>query len=267
MLHIESNDLEKMSPAQLLEVAHGLLGSHVRLVLENAKLSADLGESGKEMSELKYQLAGFQSKVATDHLLVEEITQLKECIKKLEEENTSLKEENGLLRQQVQLLQTHIRQLEKEKVAPVTVREAMRILERWVCFRAVGLSKTKFKSGFYCFDKIQTSADTGVRAALAAELTNLGLSSAHLGMLAYLKDCGDYVAHKRDEYTVLEWEAIVCGVDEESEMDEDEVKEKKIKTELVAALSAVVPHNADGALSISDPVEKPIVKPVLKQSK
>ena len=250
MLHIESNnDLGQMTPAQLLEYAQGLPGSHVRLVLENAKLSADLGECGKEKSDLKDKLAGFQSKVATDHLLVEEITQLKECIKQLEEKNTSLKEENGLLRQL-------IRQLEEEKVAPVTVREAMRILERWICFRAVGLSKTKFKSGLYCFDKINTSGDDAVCAALAAEQTKLGLSSVHLGMLAYLKDCGDYVAHAREEYTVREWEVIVCGADEDSELDEDEAKEKKIKTELIAALSVVVPHNADGSLSISDPVNR-----------
>ncbi|RYG58491.1 hypothetical protein EON64_21265, partial [archaeon] len=90
MLQAQSKDLGQLSQAELLEFAQGLLGSNVRLVLENAKLSADLGECGKEKSELKDKLAGFQSKVATDHLLVEEITQLKEYIKQLEEENTSL---------------------------------------------------------------------------------------------------------------------------------------------------------------------------------
>ena len=120
----------------------------------------------------------------------------------------------------------------------------------------MGFSKTKFRAGFYCYDKILRSGDTAASAALAVELTNLGLSSAHLVMLAYLKDCGDYAAHAREGSTALEWEAIVCGSDEDSAMDEDEdeAEDKKIKTELIAALSAVVPHRADGALSISDPV-------------
>lgn len=263
MLQSQYKDLEQLSQAELLEFAQGLRGYNVRLVLENAKLSSALVECGKEKSELKDKLASFQSKVATDHLLVEEITQLKEYIKQLEEENAALKEIRARLHEELKQLETRISRLEEEKVTPVTVREAMRILERWVCFRAVGMSKSTFKAGFYCFDKINTSGDTKLCAALDEELTKLGLSSAHLGMLAYLKDCGDFVAHVRGEFSALEWEAIVCGADEDSEMDEDEAKERRIKTELIAALSLVVPHNTVGALCIRDPVEKAMVKPVL----
>lgn len=65
--------------------------------------------------------------------------------------------------------------LSADRISDLETREAMQMLERWICFK-FACSKTCFQQKFYNLDKIDTKSDTAVKAGLASELTSHGLT-------------------------------------------------------------------------------------------
>lgn len=142
--------------------------------------------------------------------------------------------------------------------APITIREAMRILERWICYEASG-SKTRFMKKYYNFDKINTTGDSAVRSDLAIVLAKLKLTSEHTDTLGYLKDCGDLSAHNRPGagMTVEQWDSSIVDNDEDKSNYDDEIAVATLKKELLEALAYFVPPPDDGSVWVmEDPVEK-----------
>eukprot|EP00981_Chlorochromonas_danica_P014744 scaffold8739_cov173-Ochromonas_danica.AAC.3 len=142
---------------------------------------------------------------------------------------------------------------------PITVREAVRILEAYICLEAVGGSKTKFRKGNHNFDAISKTSDPKVTAQLSKILSTRGLSTDHLATISYLKDCGDFGAHAiRPAMTKDEWIEALTGedVNEASEADERNDEEEKqlalaavrIKTDLLSVLEAYNPCPATGGV-------------------
>ena len=140
----------------------------------------------------------------------------------------------------------------------------MRILERHICL-ASAPSKSQFKKKFYNFDKINTSKDLTVQASLEAELARVGLSNDEIGMLGYLKDCGDFSAHfERPQLTFLEWEEFIQSPIGSEVDDSETLEENAAKLKLLTALSSYIPVESDGHWKIEDPIEKPKA-PVFKE--
>jgi len=122
-----------------------------------------------------------------------EIVELKALVAELQEENVNLKSAVHKYEDIIQRHETRIELLES-MANPITIREAMRILERCLCLEAAG-SKNSFKKKFYNFDKIRLSGDLTTQSNLATVLTTRGLSLDHIDYLGYLKDCGDLKVH------------------------------------------------------------------------
>lgn len=125
----------------------------------------------------------------------------------------------------------------------ITVRTAMRWLERWICFVSVNESKLAFKTKFYNFQQFRTASAAGGKEqkALAETLKKLNLTQDHLNYLEYLKDCCE-CEWKRNAY-----------VDQDN--DDDDLK--KLFADLIAALAYFIPPPADPNMTwcIHDPVE------------
>ena len=159
---------------------------------------------------------------------------------------------------------------------PITVRDAVRILETYICLDAVGGSIKKFKKGNYNLDAIFKTSDPMVTAKLSNILSDRGLSKDHLATISYLKDCGDYGAHAiRPAMSEDHWIEALTGEDlnEASEADDknDEQEKQlalaavKIKTDLLSVLEYYNPCPATGGVwEIKHPVDKPMKVPVLK---
>lgn len=255
-------DLSKFTNDELVEFAKQLNEENIGLKIENARLTQRLH---KEVTEN-------QDRATANHLLVENIGQLKAYIAELEKENIELKAANSALSERlatteasVVTLTERVAKLESEHVAPISIREAMRLLERWICFNAVNKSKTKFKTDCFNFDKIKNCGDQQIQTRLAGTLSSLNLRKEHLNMLAYLKDCGDYVAHSPSNLSLSEWTAL-ASEEESSELDEEDLKlvktENSLKRDLFAALSSLLGLSDSGQLLFSDPIEKPKGIPV-----
>lgn len=172
--------------------------------------------------------------------------------------------QNEMLRKKFNDFEKRLSELEARD-EPNTVREAVRILEAYICLEAVGGSKTKFKKGNHNFDAISKTSDPKVTAELAKILSVRGLSKDHLATISYLKDCGDFSAHaSRPTMTKEEWIVALTGedVEEASEADDEEEKQLalaavKIKTELLSVLEAYNPCPATGGVwVINNPVDK-----------
>ena len=76
-------------------------------------------------------IEAYKSETISDHLLVEQNEELKRNFKLLQVENKRLQEENSMLRAKLTALETRLSLLEARD-NPITLREAMRILERCV---------------------------------------------------------------------------------------------------------------------------------------
>ena len=272
MPELRFEDMDKLT---LINLAKTLYADNIELARGNTVLTMKLQMSDTGADELRQTVARLQSQITTDHLLTEDISQLKKVIEELEKENEQLKEENSLLKAKLQTYEVRLKDaedrllaIEMSKVAPLSTREAMRILERWLCFEAVGKSKNKFKK-FYNFDKI--SKDPTIQHSLDVVLADMKLDDDHLTLLSYLKDCGDYVAHTHDHVcTMAAWEALFCPTSDRSEgsaLDEEEIRENDFKADLLRSLMKFLPADLSGDFRLVDPVEKPIAVPSLELPK
>lgn len=135
----------------------------------------------------------------------------------------------------------------------MSVREAMRILERHICFNAVGKSISAFKK-YFCLSKIDDSAPKDIKELLISELAKLGLTQEHLDEIAFLKEFGDYAV--RPTMTIADWqrEILGCSSCEESETDSSS-GEKAIRIRLLEALLTYVKVAEDsGHVMIEGPI-------------
>lgn len=193
---------------------------------------------------------------------------------------THLIDNISLMKSEVEILRDRLNDIDKRlsnleaSGEPITVRKAVRILEAHICLEAVGGSKYKFRKGNYNIDAISKTADPVVTAQLSRILSTRGLSTDHLTMIAYLRDCADFGGHANmPAMSKVEWiEALTSDdVTEASEADERNDEEEKqraltavrIKTDLLSALEAYNPCPPGGGVwEIKHPVYKPTKVPV-----
>jgi hypothetical protein len=124
---------------------------------------------------------------------------------------------------------------------PITVREAMRILETHICLDAAG-SKGRFYK-YVNIARISQSNESKAQKDLTRVLTALNLSEGHLNMLAYLKDNGDSNTHyRRPMLSKAEWISMLT-VDDDA-VDDDAYS--KCAQDLMKALEHCIPCPPDG---------------------
>jgi hypothetical protein len=242
MLHCRILDLNTADQETLLKECRSLI-FHNGLLLEELKRKSEENENLKQML----------SDQAQKNI---EIETLQRVVKELQTENKQLKEERALLLGRVDDLEERLAKVEARD-EPITVREAMRVLERCICLQASGSTK-KFKLNFFNFDKINKSQDHGVKTALANELAARGLTSDHCDMLGALKDEGDRATH--DQRPVLTVQQLEKMLIEEGD-DTETLEFNKLKLELLAALQHYCPPLPTGEIVIEDPMNKPKPKP------
>lgn len=122
---------------------------------------------------------------------------------------------------------------------PITVREAMRELEKRICLEAAG-SATAAKR-LYNFSRFEKGS-VAEQARLASVAARHGLSEDCLLALGYMKDLGDAAAHDaRPSLPVSEWEGLLAAALRSSPFDGD----ASIPAALLAALKSYVPPPAD----------------------
>eukprot|EP00604_Paraphysomonas_vestita_P002616 CAMPEP_0174818496 /NCGR_PEP_ID=MMETSP1107-20130205/1168_1 /TAXON_ID=36770 /ORGANISM="Paraphysomonas vestita, Strain GFlagA" /LENGTH=265 /DNA_ID=CAMNT_0016030385 /DNA_START=12 /DNA_END=806 /DNA_ORIENTATION=- len=232
------------------------------LQIINAQLSLQLTSLLKEREDLQKTISDLHSNALNAHLLTEkikllddgnellkqqnkelqdEIELLKQQNKELQDEIEALKQQNKELRDEIEALNTRVIALENRDV-PITVREAMRILEAHICLEAAG-SKRKCKDGHYNFEKIR-NGETDVQTRLATIISRHGLTNNHINMIGYLKDNGDFSAHQnRPLLTPLELTNVLLEdeTNETSSLDEEVVQENDIKKKLLQVLLSYNP--------------------------
>jgi hypothetical protein len=275
LLMIHHIDIDSMSEEEMKSNLKFLLNENSQLKLVNGAITEKLKTFSDEVSKLTDANTKLLATALSDHLLVEQNNNLHQNLGELQKENLLLKSQNEMLNNKLIDYEKRIVELETRD-EPITIREAIRILEAHICLEAVGGSKTKFKKGNYNFDAIAKTADPKVTSELKKVLIKRGLSSDHLTTISYLKDCGDFGAHvRRPGMTKLEWIAALTkdDISEASELDVDEEDQKlalmeiKIKTDLVNVLEGYNPSPSSGGIwEIRNPVEKPMKEPVLKLS-
>ena len=239
------------------------------------ELSSDEERLTDKNGELSNKNGELVAKAISNHLLVEQNKDLRQSLEELKKENSMLKSENDMLRAKLSDVEKRISDLETRD-NPITIREAVRILESYICLDAVNGSKTKFRNGNFNLDAISKTSDPMVTAKLSNILSDRGLSKDHLVTISHLKDCGDYGAHaSRPVMTKVEWIEALTGEDliEASEAgDKNDEEEKQlalaavqIKTDLLRVLEYYNPCPATGGVwEIKHPVDKPMKVPVLK---
>lgn len=117
---------------------------------------------------------------------------------------------------------------------PITVREAMRELEKRICLEAAG-SATAAKR-LYNFSRFEKGSVTE-QARLASVAALRGLSEDCLHALGYMKDLGDAAAHDaRPSLPVSEWEGLLAAALRSSPFDGD----ASIPAALIGALKSYV---------------------------
>jgi hypothetical protein len=130
---------------------------------------------------------------------------------------------------------------------PITVREAMRVLETHICLDAAGSKSRYYK--YYNIARISQSKESKAQEDLTRVLTALNLTEEHLNMLAYLKDNGDiYTHYRRPMLSKAEWISMLT-------VDDDACSE--CAQELIKALEHYIPCPSDGKpWNITDPMNK-----------
>eukprot|EP01039_Chlorochromonas_danica_P010891 gene10891-12104_t len=201
----------------------------------DSQLTFAMQHNQQQLFKLKEKYENSKSQLVLQALQIEGNKNLSKLVDELREENEQLKKENAELKRFFEQYSSRIQELEDDvqklhadaklsadrisgletRDLPITIREAMRILERWICFEAAG-SKTRFQQKFYNLDKINTKGDPTVRAGLVSVLTTHGLTPDHLDILGYLKDAGDLYTHNRPTMTVDEWNQTVVERDDDN---------------------------------------------------
>lgn len=161
-----------------------------------------------------------------------------------------------MLKEELASCEERITNLERREI-PITVREAMRILERYICLESVGYSKTSFSAKFYNIDQIGKSGDHKVIAKFNSVLHKLGLTEDHLAYLGGLKDYGDSVTHdNRPQVPKADWDNM--HVYEDEEVEEDGTNISMLWKGLIDALATYIPPPSEPSEPwvILDPVSK-----------
>jgi hypothetical protein len=134
------------------------------------------------------------------HILTEQVDGLKRVVQTLLLENVQLRADIASVNDESLAMRKHD--------TPITIREAMRILERSICFDVSG-SKSKFVK-FSFFEKFDQSPDAPMKAVLEKKLATLGMTFEHIEMLRYLKeathDSGPLLS--RNQWTALVTEQL-----------------------------------------------------------
>jgi FtsZ-binding cell division protein ZapB len=258
-----------------------------RLRFLNIQLSQKVEEVKTENDELLVKNSTLHSKLIDTHLLVEQNEDLKANVELLQAENDLLKAENVMLKETLAGYKSRIESLEAREAGyksriesleardePITIREAIRILESYICLEAVCGSKTKFRSGNYNFDAIKKNVQYYI--SFQNVLSKYELTRDHLVVMAFLKEYGDFAAHgsSRHKLKKTEFYDLFVGDDEleASELDDNDVEKKeildtvKIKKDLFNLLEFYNPCPTDEVWDIRDPVAKPLENPVMNLS-
>ena len=174
----------------------------------------------------------------------------------------ALRKENELLRLKIVELEGKLGSVEKKldcamnrideleaRDSPITVREAMRVLESYICLAIVG-SKSKMKMG-KLYNLTNINGEASLKSKKLEVMTELGIEEKHLNMLAYLKDEGDNSAHdKRPVYTRIEWNTVIIDAEDDSE------EEKNVKLKLLHCLEHYIPPPTTGGWPLIGALEK-----------
>ena len=121
---------------------------------------------------------------------------------------------------------------------PITIREAMRKLERFLCLEAAG-SKNRFRM-FYNINKINTSTEIQIQSDWNGVLQRRNLRAEHIVALEFLKDCGDEMTHdQRPALSKSLWSTLLQTALSEGE-DEDE-SNLQLSQGLLSALEHYIP--------------------------
>ena len=249
-------NFDGQSETEATELCKLLLEESTELKFANHALLSKLDEFQKGNSDLHDKINSLHSKATSDHLIVEQNEELKRTVELLQNENEQLKKENALLKAKLAEYENRISQLEARD-KPITVREAMRILEHCICFEAVGKSKTKFAAGNYSFLAIAGNDDEKTKKALETTQQKYGITANHIKTMNFLKDCGDYTAHSdRPFLSKKEWIEVLLGGEDGEDGDESTfndseeaelaIKVKGIKTDLLTVMEQFFPAPVDG---------------------
>ena len=201
------------------------------LVNENWQLKLNLTALSQQLISSQSDVAKLKDQQTSNYLITTQNEDLKRVVEELTKENEALRDKIEALRDIIEALEVqNIHLLEKidgydkrlleieAKDNPISIREAMRILESHICFEAVGRSKTKFKK-FYNFKKIMNGTDLSIQSTLSNILAIRGLSNPHLDTISFLKDLGAISAHhKRTVLSKDDWILLVSEGDDVEEI-------------------------------------------------
>jgi len=203
----------------------------LKLEEENTRLRTKLDEKEKLLGEtiVRHQdeLVTLRVHVnqaqAAEEILQDKYETLREKYGALQKENERLTQLVDAMQKQIGEMESRIRVLESRD-HPITVREAMRVLESHICIAICG-SKRKAKNGLCTLKKVSQSADPTISNAYNRFMTDRGLSVEHQNLLAFLKDHDDEATHdKRPLLTASELLAMSYAEDDE----EDDKRHKQI---------------------------------------
>lgn len=225
-----------------------------KLEEENTHLKATLAEKEKQLGEtiIKHQDELVSLKTLIDQsqkaelLLQSKYESLVEKYGALQVENTALKSSLTALQAEVEKLKVVIKDLQTRD-HPITVREAMRVLEGHICLAIAG-TKTKARKGLYTLKLVSASTDPTIQASYQRFMQDHHLTTDHADILGYLKDNRDAATH--DKRSLLTRDELLNLVQESS--DEEE---KAITRDLVLLLDTFAPKDSDGRLLLNLPLE------------
>lgn len=166
---------------------------------------------------------------------------------------------NGRLR----LVESEVAQSDRHSSEWVSPRSAMKLLERWICFRACHCSKPKYRAG-YSFKTIRRSNDNCAGESLAKHIKLLNLQSDHISLMEYMIESAERSAVLPVLYNKTDWIRVFCSdvEQDEVEMSDDERnglrKERVLIEEIVACFGVVLPFSNSQQQLLLDPVEKNI---------
>ena len=178
-------------------------------------------------------------------------------------DHKSLREEVAVLRNKVEELKLMVQEL-LQRETPITLREAMRMLERSMCFDASNKSKTKFRSGNYCFSEIAKTGNSDVIERLKSIQDELGVNNSVLATMRYLQKAGDFCVHQeRPLHSIDEWREMLVQAlsDEDEDAQTSELEDSNtISSQINTILSLMNHYHPD--LRFVDSVDQPQKKPV-----
>ena len=175
----------------------------------------DMNSSNSEVDDSAFNKTLINSLTSETTNLIDHVKTLRADLVDVEEKNivlelevATLKTDNINLKTEIITLKTEIITLKTDIISlnnrllvvesrdtPITIREAMRNLERSICRDAAG-SGTRYKT-YFNIKKINGATETGIQSALKQVLLDRHLTSDHIIALGFLKKCGDDQTHQQ----------------------------------------------------------------------